>query len=158
MNKSYKYLLIILIICGAGLLAYYRWPSATEYNVVPESNVTENNDESEETEQNPKIDLISPKPNEELGQSFSISGQARGSWYFEASFPIVLLDEARNELLTTVATAQGEWMTENFVPYSATVDLKTKYTGKAFLVLKKDNPSGDPNYDDQIEIPITIVD
>ncbi len=157
MNKAYTYLLIILILCGAGLLTYYRWPSATEYNVMPENNVTGNNDESEETEQNPKIDLISPKPNEELGQSFSIFGQARGSWYFEASFPIVLLDEARNELLTTVATAQGEWMTENFVPYSATVDLKTKYTGKAFLVLKKDNPSGDPSYDDQIEIPITIV-
>ncbi len=158
-NKQLIYILIVVVIVGVGLLAYYRWqPAATEYNAVSENNVTVNIPLNEEIKQNPNITLKSPKTNDTLGQNFNVSGEARGSWYFEASFPIVLLDADRNELTTVIATAEGEWMTEDFVPFSATVDLKTKYLGKAFLVLKKDNPSGESKYDDQIEIPITISD
>ncbi len=158
-NKRLVYILIILVVVGVGLLAYYRWqPAATEYNAVSENNVTENNTVIEEVKRNPNITLDSPQANDSLGKNFKVLGEARGTWYFEASFPVVLLDANRNELTTVIATAEGEWMTENFVPFSAMIDLKTKYFGKAFLVLKKDNPSGEPKFDDQIEIPITIVD
>ncbi|MDZ7726033.1 MAG: Gmad2 immunoglobulin-like domain-containing protein [Candidatus Campbellbacteria bacterium] len=40
-----------------------------------------------------KYDLVrisSPRPGEEVGNNFSLEGQARGYWFFEATFPVSL--------------------------------------------------------------------
>ena len=47
-----------------------------------------------------------------------------------------------------------EWMTENFVLFLATLDFTQPATDTIFLVLKKDNPSGLPEHDAQIEIAV----
>lgn len=106
-----------------------------------------------------KADLIvidSPRPNDLIKGAVSISGRARGTWYFEASFPIVLVDENGNELVTAIAQAEGEWMTENFVPFKAVLNIPASFTGKAKLLLKKDNPSGEPQFDDELIVPVVV--
>ena len=55
--------------------------------------------------------------------------------------------------------AGGEWMTTEYVPFTAslsyTLPPETPYrTG--FLILKKDNPSGEPQFDNSLEIKITL--
>lgn len=106
-----------------------------------------------------KSDLIiidSPRPNQTISGETEISGRARGPWYFEASFPVYLLDENNKEIAVAVAQAEGEWMTEAFVPFLATLKIPASFTGKATLVLKKDNPSGEPQFDDELIVPIIV--
>ncbi|MBX9765578.1 Gmad2 immunoglobulin-like domain-containing protein [Patescibacteria group bacterium] len=106
---------------------------------------------------NASNDLIvvnSLKPGDVVGNTFTIAGMARGYWFFEASFPIEIQDSNGNTLAITVAQAEGEWMTEEFVPFTAQVNLTTPYSGQAIVVLKKDNPSGEPQNDASVSFPV----
>lgn len=86
------------------------------------------------------VDL--PFPGAVTGKVFSVIGKARGSWYFEASFPVKVLDAKGDMLAQGVAQAQSDWMTADFVPFKADIKIPDTYIGKARLVLEKDNPSG----------------
>ena len=104
-----------------------------------------------------KTDLIiidSPRPNAVITSPLEVSGQARGYWYFEASFPVKLLDSDGNVLAQIPAQAQGEWMTENFVPYKATLEFTAPATDTGTLVLEKDNPSDLPQNADSLIVPV----
>lgn len=104
-----------------------------------------------------KINLIkvdNPRPNAVVGETIKIQGEARGTWFFEASFPIKLVDENKNELATTIATAKADWMTQDFVPFEAEIQFTNSGIKKADLMLLKDNPSGLPENDDYLRIPI----
>lgn len=106
-----------------------------------------------------KTDLIridSPRPNQIVSSPLEISGQAIGFWYFEGDFPVKLLDEEGNVLVETFATAKGEWMTEDFVSFEAELIFDSPGFETGTLILKKDNPSGLPENDDQLEIPINF--
>ena len=83
-----------------------------------------------------------------------IKGEARGIWYFEGSFPVCVTDSAGVELGCTPATAKGEWMTENFVPFEGVAIFKQPTTTAGFIILKKDNPSDLPKFDDQLKISV----
>lgn len=103
-----------------------------------------------------KITIELPFAGAVVGKEFGVIGKARGPWFFEASFPIELRDKDGKVLATTIATAQGEWMTEDFVPFKATMKAPISYIGPATLVLKRDNPSGLPEHDASMIVPITV--
>lgn len=108
---------------------------------------------------NASSDLIvidSPRPGETVGQVISVSGSARGFWFFEASFPIELLDVNDTVIGQGIAQAEGDWMTEEFVPFKARIELATPYYGDVIVVLKKDNPSGEPENDASVRFPVVI--
>ena len=84
----------------------------------------------------------------------TIEGQARGPWYFEASFPVELVDATGKRLAIAPAQAQGEWMTTNFVPFSITLTFSKPTTATGTLILHKDNPSGLPEHGDELRIPV----
>lgn len=111
------------------------------------------------TYNNASADMITvelPTPGAVTGQTFSVIGKARGMWFFEASFPIEILDKDGKILVQAIAQAQGDWMTEEFVPYKADIKIPNAYTGKATILLKKDNPSGLVEKDASISFPFTI--
>ncbi len=101
-----------------------------------------------------KVKLASPQPGALVTSPLQVSGQAVGQWYFEASFPITLLDANGKILVQTHAQAQSDWMTTSFVPYLATVNFETPTTDTGTLVLHKDNASGLPEHDDSRTIPV----
>jgi hypothetical protein len=104
-----------------------------------------------------KINLIkvtAPRPNQEVESPLIIEGEARGFWYFEASFPIKIFDGNGKLLGSTIAQAKSEWMTENFVPFSAELDFSFPATELGALVLEKDNPSGLPENSDDLRFPV----
>jgi len=107
-----------------------------------------------------KMDLInleSPGPNQTVNISpIPLKGQARGNWFFEGSFPVEIRDENGNIISSGIAKAEGEWMTEEFVPFTASLTVKTGFNGNAQLILRKDNPSGIPELDDELHIPLRI--
>ncbi len=108
---------------------------------------------------NSSSDLIQvelPFPGAVTGKEFSVIGKARGVWYFEASFPVVVIAKDGKVLFEGPAQAQGDWMTEDFVQFKIDIKVPDSYIGSATLVLKKDNPSGEPQRDASISFPITI--
>lgn len=102
------------------------------------------------------IMVTSPYAGSVTDKEFFIKGKARGGWYFEASFPVQILDKDGGVLVSTQAEAQGDWMTSEFVPFTARITIPKKYTGVATVVLKKDNPSGLPEKDASISFKVLI--
>lgn len=93
-------------------------------------------------------------PGDEIAFPLEISGKARGYWYFEATFPIVLEDEDGTILLQTYATAQDEWMTEEFVPFTVIIKKPVTSAHSGKLIFKYSNASGLPEKEDQLIIPV----
>lgn len=98
---------------------------------------------------------------EVVSSPLTITGEARGYWYFEASFPIVITDWEGNMVGQGYATAQDNWMTEEFVPFTAKITFINPNQPNSppeaeygTLILKKDNPSGIPEKDDALELPL----
>jgi hypothetical protein len=109
-----------------------------------------------------KTDLIRvdrPRPNQGITSPLHITGEARGYWFFEASFPVRLLDANGNNIPITPGyiMATQEWMTEDFVPFEATLEFTAPAGTKGTLVFMKDNPSGLPENDDQLRMPIVFA-
>lgn len=109
-----------------------------------------------------KSDLIvleSLLPYTKISSPVVLKGKARGYWFFEASFPVTVVNWDGLIIGEGIATADGEWMTENFVPFTATIDFTYASTtpyNRGSIILKKDNPSGLPENDDALEIPIVF--
>ncbi len=95
--------------------------------------------------------------NQIIQSPLTVSGNARGPWFFEASFPVELLDANGKTIASKAATTNGNWMSENFVPFSVTLLFGTPATSDGTLVLHKDNPSGDPKRDDSLRIPVRFM-
>lgn len=103
-----------------------------------------------------KVIVTSPKANTTVGQRFVVAGSAPGGWYFEASFPIKVIDNDGNIIASTIGQAQGEWMTSDPVTFTAMASTSILYTGPATVVLMRDNPSGLPENDDSVSVPVVI--
>ncbi len=108
------------------------------------------------------IRVTSPRPDSQITSAVIITGEARGGWFFEASFPIYVADWDGLIIGEGYATAQGNWMTSEFVPFKAEITFDTSkirgnYSNRGTLILKKDNPSGLPEHDDAIEIPVLFA-
>jgi hypothetical protein len=101
------------------------------------------------------ISVTTPTPDSVTGKEFEVHGVARG-WYFEGSFPVVVLDKDGKSLVVTPAQAQGDWMTSSPVPFIAKIKVPNTYIGKATILLKKDNPSGLSEHDASMSFPIII--
>lgn len=101
------------------------------------------------------IRLTNPLPNQSISSPLTVEGEARGTWFFEGDFPVVLTNWDGLIIATGIAQAQGEWMTGDFVPFKATLEFeKPSYKDNGSLILQRNNPSDLPEQDDALEIPI----
>ncbi len=99
--------------------------------------------------------VLSPLPDSVISSPLTITGEAPGTWYFEGSFPVDLVDGAGIVQAQGQAQAQDDWMTSEFVPFVVTLEFeKPSYSETGTLFLRRDNPSGLSENDDAIEIPI----
>ncbi|MDP3901280.1 MAG: Gmad2 immunoglobulin-like domain-containing protein [bacterium] len=99
---------------------------------------------------------VSIAPNEKVRSPLLVTGEARGYWSFEADFPVRLLDGKGKVLDTAIATMQGDWMSQDFVPFTATLRFAHPQTQVGLLILQKDNPSGLPEHDDEVLLQVTF--
>jgi len=149
-----KLLVLIVVLFVVGWVVYdNKKPISNDVggNIVATTTVDSNEAKKD------RIVVDVPVKSMTISSPFVVSGKARGYWFFEASFPIELRDAKGNILETIIAQAQGDWMTTEFVPFTASlIFTKPLSPMPAVLVFKKDNPSGLPENDDSIEIPIII--
>lgn len=109
---------------------------------------------SSRNQNNAMIRVATPTADAFITSPLVISGQARGNWYFEASFPAELIDANGKQLFIGPVQAQGEWMTEEFVPFNSEIIFAQPETANGTLILRKDNPSGLPENDAEVRIPV----
>lgn len=100
-----------------------------------------------------EVDIFYPQANDVISSPLEISGQAPGFWFFEASLPVRLVDLEGNLIAEHYAQAEADWMTSEFVPLSSSLVFSTTATS-GYLIIAKDNPSGLPEYDAEISIPV----
>jgi hypothetical protein len=101
-----------------------------------------------------------PLPGSTVQSPFKIVGEARGYWFFEASFPVYITNWDGLIIGSGIAQAQSEWMVEDFVPFEANLEFTLdpgSYSNRAILILQKDNPSDMPEFDDAFEFPLYIL-
>lgn len=104
-----------------------------------------------------KIRATAPTPNSTVTSPLTVTGQARGTWYFEASFPYELRTASGTVIAQGPVQAQSDWMTEDFVPFSVSIPFPPQLSGsEGTLILHKDNPSGLPENEDQLIIPVVF--
>ncbi len=100
-----------------------------------------------------------PYPMQEITSPVTIKGEAVGNWYFEGDFPVTVVTDEGEVLAQWSVTAQDEWITENFVPFKGSVTFDNPANGEGVpgkIIFHKDNPSGLPENDDSIEVPVII--
>ena len=165
-------LLIVISLALAGLLVYRinrvqlnEQRSATEKTTSPEITPTPILENAPSTTYKDLIEIFSPLPNSVIVLSspvtkVEVKGRARGMWFFEASFPMKLVNTVGDTIATGIAQADGEWMTTEYVPFTASLSFSAsvEQTGKTgTLILKKDNPSGEPANDDAFLVPVQFA-
>lgn len=101
-----------------------------------------------------EILIENPRPNQKIELPFVVKGKARGNWFFEAVFSGELLDENNVVIGNVVLSAEGEWMTEEFVPFRGELKFEEPTTAKGKLVLKNANPSGIAENEKTLTIPV----
>jgi len=147
-RPTYKWLVIVgVVVVAGGLYLWYARMGSSGLYPTPSASATPSSDD--------KIRLDSPLPGAYVSSPLTVTGQARGTWYFEASFPVELTDWDGKIIAQTPAQAQGDWMTTGWVPFQAMLTFPKQPPGsRGFLILKKDNPSGLPQNEDSREIMI----
>jgi hypothetical protein len=77
-----------------------------------------------------------------------------GGWFFEGSFPVKIVDGDGVVIGRGVAQAQTDWTSTSSVPFTAIIDFTAPRTVTGTVVLSKDNPSGAPQNDLSLSIPV----
>ncbi|MFH1170055.1 MAG: Gmad2 immunoglobulin-like domain-containing protein [Candidatus Vogelbacteria bacterium] len=148
MKKILPIIIIVLIITGLGVVWKMTKPN-----------------QGDGLEKADLVRVNSPRPGEVVSSPLTITGQARGTWFFEASFPVYITNWDGLIIGQGIATAKEDpnaadgagWMTTEFVPFEAAITFvvdKNAYSNRGTLILKKDNPSELPEHDDALEIPV----
>jgi hypothetical protein len=93
--------------------------------------------------------------NKTISSPLVIMGEVPGNWSFEAQFSIEIVDNNKNIILQSPATLQSDWMTDDYVPFTATLDFAVLAgVESGYIVLQKSNPSDLTENVDLVEIPV----
>jgi len=102
------------------------------------------------------VTVATPTNSAKVTSPLTVTGSVPGSWSFEAQFSVRLIDAQGNLLADSPAKLQGDWMTDNLVPFTATLSFGQGASKNGTLVLLKDNPSGLAQNNDSVVIPVTF--
>lgn len=145
MKNKLSYFIIFLTLALFAALYYSNYLINSEAENTPkETGIPE------------EIVIYAPQPNDQIESPYRVLGTARGSWFFEAVFPINLKDDKGNVIATAQANAISDWMTSEFVPFEAELIFKNQTSKTGTLVFHNDNPSGLPENDKEFTMPVTF--
>lgn len=101
------------------------------------------------------IELDEPDTDSPLRSPVTVKGYAPGTWFFEASMQITLQNDKGEQLASGIVTAQTDWMTTKMVEFTGKLTFTNPPSGtEGRLIFHKENPSGDPERDEQVSIPV----
>lgn len=161
-----KLITILLILAIASFGVWLLTNTSNNQPTVPEEttgNTTEPSQEEEEEKQatveNESIKVFTPEKSSVIESPLQLEGEVRGSWLFEATAPVMLTDWDGRIISEGYIETEGDWMTEDFVPFSGSLTFEVPedigdFSDKGFLIFQKANPSGLPEHDDALEYKV----
>jgi hypothetical protein len=155
-----RYILIIVIV----LFAASIWGLVTSIQTHTEANKEKKNIEeasvaalADPIAKDDLISIDSPLLSQKISSPVTITGKARGSWFFEGSFPVEITTEDGTIIGKGIGQANGDWMTTSYVPFSATITFtKPANSASGYIILRKDNPSGEAQFDNSVSIKVQL--
>lgn len=171
-NSRFIWIMAVIALIAAGIIASRLWKTeSTEGKwvcqngewVAQDNPVTRQPSEpcgenpGEKPESPDEVSLSEPESDAQVSSPVEISGQARGGWFFEATMPARLETENGNEIAQGFVQAQGDWMTEEMVPFQGELEYDISSSTRGYLILEKANPSGLPENADSYGIPVRIT-
>lgn len=176
MTKRKLYLFICVVLFFAGIVSIYIWNRNIQISKIdsyeeciklglpvpaiypgicttPDGR-TFREDIGNELEYSDLIHLDNPRPNAKVTSPLKIIGSARGTWFWEANSTAELYDMNGKSIGFAHVIAEGEWMSEKFVPFEGMIDFTSPQTSKGKLILRNDNPSGLPENQKELIVPV----
>lgn len=156
MQKRYVFL-IFLVLFGILLFILIKSIQDPIVRSPGETNITNLNPDNISSLKHDMVVVNSPYPGEKISSPLSVSGTARGGWFFEGSFPIDITDFEGNIIAQKYATAQDDWMVGRNVevPFLGSIDFEVpEGVSRGYVIFHKDNPSDKRELDDSFSIPV----
>jgi len=101
------------------------------------------------------VTVTAPMANTLIAPPVVVAGSVTGGgWFFEASFPVKVLDGDGRMLGEGPARAQSDWMTTGTVPFNASISFTMPRYATGTIVFEKDNPSGMPQNAQEFSVPV----
>ena len=155
MKKRYI-LLIFLIVFGAILWYAFSRPAKVAAPVAVDLNPAPTKASKDDM-----IVVDVPLPESIVSNPIVIKGQARGNWFFEASAPVDVVNWDGLIIGSGYVTVDkgSDWMTTEYVPFSGSVSYDASKLGAykyGWIIMKKDNPSGEAKFDNALEFKINF--
>ena len=98
--------------------------------------------------------VFTPAKGAAVASPVAVVGEVPGNWSFEAEFSVQLKNSKGDIVAQAPAHLLGDWQTTNLVPFSVQLTFAGSQSGSGTLVLQKDNPSGLPQNEDSVSIPV----
>ncbi len=138
MKKLSIIVIVLVIVIVSGVIGYKFYSKHKKQDTKQEQKITKAYLKTD------SLEITNPAISDTINSPFTITGKAKGSWFFEGSFPVLITDSNNNLMGTGVAQAKGDWMTQDFVDFSADVTFSKPNTPTGFIIFTNDNPSGLP--------------
>jgi hypothetical protein len=143
--KTFKLLKVIviafavIIVVLLGVLTFVKPVQGPAFSVSPDGHVM----------------VTTPLPNTLIASPVTVSGSVvNGQWFFEASFPVKVLDGDGTVIGQGQAQAQSDWTATGTVPFSANISFTAPHYATGTIVFSKDNPSGMPGNAEEFSVPV----
>jgi hypothetical protein len=150
-NKKIAFIALMVLI-GAGLasFAFFTYMYNRDAGIVKEKKQTVT------YRSLPAIITVDqPQPEGEIEDPVTVTGKARGYWYNEGIFTVLIIDASGYTVGEGQAQADEKWTTTNFVNFTASVPIYSTPRAKTGVMrLKRTDQSGKSL--DYIEVPITF--
>ncbi|MDQ5901566.1 MAG: hypothetical protein QG580_281 [Patescibacteria group bacterium] len=161
----FKNILIIIVAFGVTVSLMGILKNKIGNSHIENNDLIINDSESEVAPQDSPIELISlkgvkifidkPSASEAVMQSLVLKGRAPGNWFFEANAPVVVTNWDGLIIGEGYVMTEEDWMTTDYVPFSGSINFtNTEYGDYGFVIFKKDNPSGESQFDDSVEFKV----
>lgn len=168
MNKYWQILiLVVLAVVVIFLIPAHRAlaPAVTDFESCQKAGGTitdgepvtcsfDNQTFPEQVSAQPEVVVDQPTYGALVSSPLTVTGRARGNWFFEANLPATLKDANGKVLAQKGMTATSDWMTVDFVPFAGTLEFTIPDTATGSLIISKDNPSGDPANNSSFAVPV----
>lgn len=148
MNKIVKFIAVafaVIIIILLGVLIFVKPAEKPGTGPEPGAFVSPNG----------HLVVYEPNQTEVIGSPVTIMGHVTGGgWFFEATFPVEIVDGDGTVLGQGQAQAQSDWTTTGTVPFSGTISFSAPHSATGTVVFSKDNPSGLPQNNESFSVSV----
>lgn len=111
----------------------------------------------EDINENAEVVVTSPERGALVSSPLTVTGKAKGNWFFEDNMPVTLKDTNGKVLAQKGArSVDGNWMTADYVNFTVTLEFANPETEFGVIIIEKDNPSGLPENGASYAIPVKL--